>query len=519
MSIDQLTVHGFLESSANKYPDKTALIHDGQKYTFAEIEMLVNNLAMTLSECGVIPGDRVAIIFHNCIEYVVSYYAAMKCGGVSVPLSSDIKSSGLKTILSELDAAALITSSKFDEVIADVELPDFRLKALIIKNPLKISDSDAANVVSWDDAVKGNAVKFNLDIPASSLASIIYTSGSTGVPKGVMLTHSNIAANTDSICSFLKLSENDRQMVVLPFFYVMGKSLLNTHFAAGASVVINNKFAYTASVLKQMEELAVTGFSGVPSTYAYLLHRSPLASYRERLTSLRYCSQAGGHMPKQIKEDLRKILPDHTEIFIMYGATEASARLTYLPPEKFAEKIESIGIPIPGVTMKVIDNDGNQLLAGVTGELVGSGMNIMQGYWKDPELTGKVLDSNGYHTGDLGYADEDGFLYLVGRKDSMLKCGGHKINPQEVEDALIETGLLVEAAIIGVPDDLMGNRLVAFAVTISNDTTGNEILTECSRILPKYKIPSEIKLVKSLPKKSSGKIDKSACADLLNDNS
>ena len=329
-----------------------------------------------------------------------------------------------------------------------------------------------------------------------------------------MLTHANIAANTESICSFLKLTENDRQMVVLPFFYVMGKSLLNTHFAAGASVVLNNKFAYTASVLKQMEELAVTGFSGVPSTYAYLLHRSPLASYRDKFSSLRYCSQAGGHMPKQIKEDLRKALPDHTEIYIMYGATEASARLTYLPPERFRDKIESIGISIPGVTMKVLDNEGNILPAGETGELVGSGPNIMQGYWKDSELTAKVLDSNGYHTGDLGYMDEDGFFYLVGRKDSMLKSGGHRINPQEVEDALIETGLLVEAAVIGVPDDLLGNRLVAFAVTINNDTSENEILDGASQLLPRYKVPSEVRLMKALPKKSSGKIDKSACADL-----
>jgi len=515
MNIGKLTVHGFLENSAAKYPDKIALIHDSQNYTYSEIERLVNNLARTLAACGVKQSDRVVFIFHNSIEYVVSYYAAMKCGGVAVPLSSDIKGAGLKSILSELEGAALLTSSKFDDVLSDADLPAFGLKALIVKNPLKMSGSDAEHTVSWDDAVKGDNTEFNVLIPSGSLASIIYTSGSTGVPKGVMLTHSNIAANTESICSFLKLTDNDRQMVVLPFFYVMGKSLLNTHFAAGASVVINNKFAYTASVLKQMEEFAVTGFSGVPSTYAYLLHRSPIASYRERLSSLRYCSQAGGHMPKQIKEGLRKVLPDHTEIFIMYGATEASARLTYLPPEWFGEKIESIGIAIPGVTMKVLDNDGNTLHAGETGELVGSGPNIMQGYWKDSGLTAKVLDSNGYHTGDLGYADEDGFLYLVGRKDSLLKSGGHRINPQEVEDSLIGTGLLVEAAVIGVPDDLLGNRLVAYAVTINSETSENEILERCSRLLPRYKVPAEVRLLKALPKKSSGKIDKSACTELF----
>lgn len=514
MDIGKLTVHGFLENSALRNPDKIALIHDAQKYTYSEIEKLVNNLARTLSECGIKQGDRVAMIFNNGIEYVVSYYAAMKCGGIAVPLSSDIKGSGLKSILSELGGAALLTASMFEDVISGADLPSFGLKALIVKKPSSVSGSDADHVLSWDDAVKGDGAGFKVDISHDSLASIIYTSGSTGVPKGVMLTHSNIAANTESICSFLKLTGNDRQMVVLPFFYVMGKSLLNTHFAAGASVVLNNKFAYTASVLKQMEELAVTGFSGVPSTYAYLLHRSPIAAYRDRLSSLRYCSQAGGHMPKQIKEDLRKVLPDHTEIVIMYGATEASARLTYLPPERFSEKIESIGIAIPGVTMKILDGDGKKLPSGETGELVGSGPNIMQGYWKDPELSAKVLDSNGYHTGDLGYMDGDGFFYLVGRKDSLLKSGGHRINPQEIEDSLVETGLLVEAAVIGVPDDLLGNRLVAFAVTINNETTENEILEGCARLLPRYKVPAEVRLMKALPKKSSGKIDKAACTEL-----
>ena len=515
MIIGHLRVHEFLENSALKYPEKTALIHDDGKYTYSEIEDLANSLARTLSVCGVKQGDRVIIILHNSLEYIVSYYAAMKCGGVAVPLSSDIKGNGLKSILAELRAAAVIMSSKNEGLIEDADLSNAGLKALIVKTPDKTDLNSAGEVISWDDAVKGDNSALNIPVEADSLASIIYTSGSTGVPKGVMLTHENIAANTESICTYLQLSETDRQMVVLPFFYVMGKSLLNTHFAAGASVVLNNRFAYTASVLKQMEEESVTGFSGVPSTYAYLLHRSPLRNYRERFHSLRYCSQAGGHMPRQIKEKLRRALPEHTDIYIMYGATEASARLTYLPPSRFAEKIESIGVAIPGVTMRVVDANGTELPVGETGELAGSGSNIMQGYWMDEELSRKVLSHNGYHTGDLGYIDKDGFFYLVGRKDSMIKSGGHRINPQEVEDALIATGLLVEAAVVGVPDDMLGYRLAAFAVAINDETSEAEVLAECSLLLPKYKVPSELRLIKSLPKKSSGKIDKAACSAMI----
>ena len=179
-----------------------------------------------------------------------------------------------------------------------------------------------------------------------------------------MLTHGNIVANVNSICEYLKLTETDIQMVVLPFFYVMGKSLLNTIIAAGGTLVINNKFAFPATVINQMIEEKVTLFSGVPSTYAYLLHRSPLKKTRDQLKHLRLVTQAGGHMARSVKTTLRETLPDHTEICIMYGATEASARLTWLDPNFFDNKIDSIGRAIPGVTVKILDQKGAEVPQG-----------------------------------------------------------------------------------------------------------------------------------------------------------
>ena len=330
-----------------------------------------------------------------------------------------------------------------------------------------------------------------------------------------MLSHHNILINAKSICQYLELVSDDIQMVVLPFFYVMGKSLLNTHFAVGGTVVINNKFAFPATIIKQMIDEKVTGFSGVPSTFAYLLNRSPLEKSRDRLTSLRYVSQAGGHMAKQTKQELRRVLPDHTEIVIMYGATEASARLTYLEPSRFNDRIDSIGKAIPGVTVKVLDEDGKEMAPGQVGEIVGSGENIMKGYYKDTETTAKVLDHNGYHTGDLGFSDEEGFLYIVGRKDNVIKVGGHRINPTEIEDVIMETGLVLETVVIGIPDKFLGNRLIAFLAPIDVNTTSNEVLGCCVSKLSKRKLPSEIRIVKSLPKLSSGKIDKKKCKDFI----
>jgi acyl-CoA synthetase (AMP-forming)/AMP-acid ligase II len=356
-------------------------------------------------------------------------------------------------------------------------------------------------VVKFEELATGGFLcNPKIEVLEKDLASIIYTSGSTGSPKGVMLTHRNIVSNTLSICQYLQLTQNDIQMVVLPFYYVMGKSLLNTLFAVGGSVVINNKFAFPATVLNDMVSEGVTGFSGVPSHYAFLLHRSPITAYREKLTSLRYCSQAGGHMSRTIKMELRESLPKHTDIYIMYGATEAAARLSYLEPDRFEDKMDSIGKAIPGIYLRVLDEKGRNVPIGQTGELVASGDNIMVGYWKDPEMSAMVLDTKGYHTGDLCYQDEEGFFYLVGRKDNILKVGGYRINILEVEDTLMGTGFLIEANVFGIPDELLGQRLVALVVPRNEDCKSEVILNRCASKLPRYKVPSEINFVRSLPK-------------------
>jgi len=346
-------IHHLLEKSAEAFPNKVALIHEEVRATYGQINAGSNQLARRLEEQGVTSGDRVVLLLENCLEYVIGYYGALKAGAVVAPLSSDIKSEGLIYLLRELMPRVIISSSKFEKVLQTAELDSLNLQALILKKISLSWKSRNYRILSWDDLICGrDSSNPDNSIKESALASIIYTSGSTGEPKGVMLSHRNIVSNTHAICQYLRLTEKDIQMVVLPFFYVMGKSLLNTHFAVGGTVVINNKFAFPASVVKQMVEEHITGFSGVPSTYAYLLHRSPLTAYRDRLSSLRYCSQAGGHMSKAIKEGLRKALPEHTKIFIMYGATEVAARLSYLEPERFEDKMDSIGKAIPGVTFR-----------------------------------------------------------------------------------------------------------------------------------------------------------------------
>ena len=510
-------VHHFLEISAARLPEKVALIHGPVRATYDEINRRSNSLAYYFMSTGVRRGDRVALLMENSVEYVVAYYGIMKAGAVAVPLNSDLKPEGLRYAINDLEARVLISSSRFERVIQVSNLSELYLSEVIIKSPRSYRPSPGQTLTVFDSVTTTQSLT-NPDLPIeeADLASITYTTGSTGGPKGVMLTHRSIVDNTFSICQYLRLTENDIQMCVLPFFYVMGKSLLNTHVAVGGTVVINNQFAFPAALLKEMIAVNVTSFSGVPSTFAYLLHRSPLAASRDKLTSLRYVSQAGGHMARAIKEELRRVLPPHTEIVIMYGATEAAARLSYLEPQKFLEKVESIGRAIPGVTLKVVKEDGSEAAVGEVGELVASGSNIMQGYWRNPEATARVLVDGSYHTGDQAYQDRDGFYFVVGRKDDLLKVGGHKLNPQEIEDMLLESGMFVEAVVLGLPDELMGNRLVILAVRTNGVCTSKTVMAYCTEKLSKIKIPSEVRFSKVLPKKTSGKIDREGCLSLFN---
>lgn len=546
-----MLIHHFLENSAKRFPDKLAVIHEKTRATYGQVNAAADQLAAFLVNRSVLKGDRVVILMENSFEYIVAYYGILKAGGVAVPLSTDLKPDGLNPLLAELEPTVIISSARFERMLQASDLAVANLNTLIINNPKLEWGTHQCDVLSFqqitnpkplnrdriavqdrggaefqpagileyvEDLERGSnkdIESVNISVTSSDLGNIIYTSGSTGTPKGVMLTHGNIVANADSICQYLQLADSDIQMVVLPFFYVMGQSLLNTIFAVGGTLVLNNKFAFPATVINQMIEEKVTLFSGVPSTYAYLLHRSPLATNKKRLTNLRMVTQAGGHMARSIKTALRETLPARTQICIMYGATEASARLTWLDPHWFDQKIDSIGRAIPGVILKILDANGAEVPSGEKGEVVASGPNITRGYWMDPQATARVLDDHGYHTGDIGWRDEEGFIFLEGRKDNLLKVGGHRINPQEVEDALLATELAVEASVVGVADELLGKRLSALVVPLNGDAAPEAILEKCAALLPKYKMPSELRFVRTLPKNANGKVDRKRCLDVF----
>lgn len=511
-------VHDFLADSAGRYPEKNAFFSLGQWHTYGRLEEQANRLARLFSESGLKKGERVALLLENSAEYVITYYAILKAGAITVALNTEGTADDIAYIARDCGVRFLVTGPRLYPRVAVMirnaapreDRPEVTcLERLFLwsgANPAV--ESEGSRVVRLPEGLSGAP---NTAAPVRGIdldvASIVYTSGSTGKPRGATLSHLNIVSNTRSIVDYLELTSDDRIMVVLPFFYIYGKSLLNTHFYVGGSVVVDNRFLYPNVVLQTMREQAATGFAGVPSTFTILLSRSNLKS--STFPKLRYVTQAGGAMAPAVQKEVVTAF-DPAKLFVMYGATEASARLSYLHPKELPRKWGSIGIPIPNVNLFVADDMGNPLGPGREGEIVAHGSNIMSGYWNHPEETQKVLRNGLYYTGDIGMTDEEGFLYVVGRTKDMIKVGGNRVSAKEIEEVLYEHPAVIEAAVISVPDEVLGEAPKAFIV-LKGGFTGDikaQLIEFMKGRLALYKIPKSVELRDSLPKNEAGKIHK-----------
>ena len=502
-------VHRMLEASADRDPAAVALVHGEVRATYGEVEARANRLANFLRAEGVERGDRVALLADNGLDYVTGFFGILKAGGCVVALNSANRARTLGKLVADSGAVALVTRlaqarRELPEILA--ACPTVRLVVTDRTNP-GWQLPETVSIATSEAIGKCGSERPPVFVTEDDLAAILYTSGSTGMPRGATLTHRNLSANTRQILDYLRLTGEDSVLVVLPFHYSFGNSLLLTHLEVGGRLVIDNRFAYPHVVLDTMQREAVTGFSGVPSTYAFLSAKS---DFLERdFPHLRYLTQAGGAMSPALTRKLRETLPAGVKLFVMYGQTEASARLSYLPPERLAEKLGSIGIAIPGVTLSIRREDGGECQVGEVGEIVASGDNIMQGYWNDPEETARVLENGLLHTGDLARQDEDGFIYVVDRIKNMIKSGAHRVSAKEIEETIAELPGVVEACVVGVPDELLGEAIEAFVVCEADgDLDTQAILQHCRDRLALFKIPRAVAFLGQLPKSSAGKIIK-----------
>ncbi len=347
---------------------------------------------------------------------------------------------------------------------------------------------------------------FYPDFDTERCAEIIFTSGSTGEPKGVMISHKNLIANTSSIVEYLELTEDDRMLVVLPFYYCYGLSLLHTHLRIGGSIVFNNSFIFLGGVIKSLLDYKCTGFAGVPSHFQILLRKSD--SFKTTgFPGMRYVTQAGGKLAPVFIDEFREAHPE-IRFVVMYGQTEATARLSWLPPELWESRKGSMGKGIPGVELMVVNEKGKLVRPGEVGEVIARGDNIMMGYYADEEGTKNAIRDGWLYTGDLGTVDEEGYIYLTARSKEIIKVRGKRISPKEIEAVILSISDVIDCTVEGIDDEIEGEKLKA-TVIIKRDPeqgiTKDFLIEYCSRRLELFKVPQIYDIKEELTISATGK--------------
>jgi amino acid adenylation domain-containing protein len=510
-------LHDLLLEAARSVPDKAALVARGERLTYAEVDARSNALAHALVRRGVRPRDRVLVFAENRPEVTIAFWGVLKANAVVSIVHPSTKSDKLAYLLNDCGAAALIADAQLAPVFCGAVARAPSLRAILAIGRVAAELGAAVpGLVEWTAALSDGPrsappKREAIDI---DLAALIYTSGSTGEPKGVMLTHRNMRAAAASIGSYLGLMQDDVLLCVLPLAFNYGLYQMILAAQASARLVLERSFAWPAQVLQTMIDEHVTCFPGVPTLFAVL---TELKERSFDLSCVRIVTNTAAALPAKHIRALKEIFP-RARIFSMYGLTECK-RCTYLPPEDLERKPESVGIPIPNTQLWIVDEHDNRLGPNKVGQLVIRGATVMGGYWGDPEATARKLRQGPLpgekvlYTGDYCRLDEEGYLYFVSRMDEVVKSRGEKVAPREVENAIVAIEGVREAAVIGVPDEVLGQAVKAF-VLLERDArlTERDIAHECQKRLESFMVPKHIAIVADLPRTTTGKIRKTGLA-------
>lgn len=508
-------LHDYLESSARLLPDKVALVCGNQRITYAELDGRANALAHALQRRGVARGDRVMVFGDNTVESAVAFWAVLKASAVVSVVNPLTKADKLAYLLNDCRASALISDGHLAGVFSEAVSRSEHLRAVVVSGEIGAAQLAALpGGMSFTEALAEDRSapppRRSLDV---DLASIVYTSGSTGEPKGVMLTHRNMLAAATSVSTYLGMREDDVVLAVLPLAFDYGLYQMIMSFRVGARVVLERSFTFPAAVLTQVVKEGVTGFPGVPTIFAVLSEMKTLEKYD--FSRIRYVTNTAAALTQKHIDRLQQIFPQ-AQVFSMYGLTECK-RCTYLPPADLARKPGSVGIAIPNTELWIVDEHDARVPPGQVGQLVIRGATVMRGYWEKPEQTARKLRPGPLpgelvlYTGDYCRMDEEGYLYFVGRMDDIIKSRGEKVAPKEVENAIVDIPGVKEAAVIGVPDEVLGHAVKAFVVLEEGVDLGErEILRACQARLESFMVPKLVAFVPSLPRTTTGKISKAA---------
>jgi long-chain acyl-CoA synthetase len=483
-----------LSRNAARDPDRVAVIVGERQVSFGELDGLADRLAAGLRERGVQRGDRVAIMLPNGIDAVVAIEGTLRAGAAIMPINPTAKHERVSDLLQRSEAAMLFCdperAREAEQAVAAVgEVPWF-------SNLEEVSGDGAATRDSPGD---------------EDLAALMHTSGSTGGPKGVMHCHGGLGFVTDSIIEYLEITPEDRILNLLPLSFGYGLTHLLICMRSGATLVLEPGVGLPGKVVKLLEDREITGLPGVPTVFQMLLTLRGLA--QRPLPHLRFLTSAGAALPGPAIEEVRRTFPNAL-LYVMYGQTEC-IRTCFLPPEQLEVRPSSVGVPIPGTETWIEDDEGNEVDPGVVGELIVRGPHVMQGYWRDPEATAPRI-REGRHPGervlasnDLFRTDEEGYLYFVGRRDDIIKSRGEKVPPREVEEVLHIDPAVHEAAVVGVPDRLLGEAVHAHVSAREGEELDPAALKRlCAEHLEDYMVPQRIVVHDELPRNQNNKIDR-----------
>ncbi len=523
-----MRLESYLRSHAQNTGAKTALVAGQVRLSYAQFEAHAAALAQGLAAQNVRRGDRVLIFMDNCWQAAISVFAILKAGAVFTLVNPSTKADKLAYILNDCTPAAMLTQAKLLPVLDEAEAFAPLPVIFAVQGPsrsaracLSFEEALAIEETLAGDSSAADSIDRGIDI---DLAMLIYTSGSTGRPKGVMMTHRNIEAAATSLTGLLKNTADDVILSVLPLSFNYGLYQLLMAVKLGATLVLEKSFAFPHAVFELMRKEKVTGFPIVPTISALMLQMRDLGGAAQSgagdfLPDLRFITNTAAQLPVQHIEFLQKLFPQ-AEIYSMYGLTECK-RCTWLPPHKINEKPGSVGIALPNSEVYLVDEAGQPVPAGTSGEMVVRGPNVMQGYWNNPEATAEVLKTGRnpwekvLFTGDLLRMDEDGYYYFIGRKDDIIKSRGEKVPPKEVETVLYAHPGIREAVVAGVPDPVMGQAITAMVALADSALSDKDILRFCRQHLEDFMVPVFVHVTEDLPRTDTGKVSRRLAADIL----
>ena len=492
-----------LTRSAHLHADRVAVRLGAQGTTYGDLDERSRRVAGLLAERGVRAGDRVAMMLANIPDFAAVYYGVLRAGAVLVPMNPLLKAREVTHHLADSGATVIFTGAMSTaEVLAGAATVDAQVVVV---------DSTFTEMLST--AIPVDAV---VDRDGSDTAVILYTSGTTGTPKGAELTHGNLIRNAEVVAERLcRLTADDVIFGGLPLFHSFGQTCtLNAAVAAGACLVLLPRFD-PVQALTIMATYRATVFAAVPTMYGALLAVPDRHSYD--VSALRVCLSGGAALPVEVLREFDEAFG--CQVLEGYGLSETSPVASFNHPDR-ERKAGSIGTPVEGVDMRVVDWEGNEVAPGEVGEIAIRGHNVMKGYWRRPEATAAAIPDGWFRTGDLGRVDEDGYFFIVDRKKDMIIRGGYNVYPREIEEVLYEHPEVAEAAVIGVPDPLLGEEVAAVvAVRTDATVTVDELRAYVKARVAAYKYPRHVWFVDSLPKGATGKILKreiAAPAELSN---